>query len=157
MPYTDKDKVRHILAPDGETEGTAASLSDEEINATIARVDGRIDMFLTRRYSVPLVGPVPEVIEDIATTIAAYDLTLSYYKSTDITDQDPVIRRYRDARGMLGQLSTGLLVLDLPGADTTIDDPVVINPPSPPERLPGPGFEVKTIREYGPWEYRYGS
>lgn len=156
MPYTDVDKVRQILAPDGVTEGTAASLEDIELQATIDRVQSRIDMFLTRRYSVPLADPVPEVVEDIATTIAAYDATLSYYKSTDISDQDPVIRRYRDARGMLGQLGTGLLVLDLPGADTTIDDPVVINP-EPQPGSPGLGFEVRVIREYGPWEYRYGS
>jgi phage gp36-like protein len=156
MPYTDIDTVRLVLAPDGDPDGTAASLSDETINEAIERVGNRVDTFLARRYTLPIPAPIPAILKDLATDIAAYDLTLAYYKSTDITDQDPVIRRYRDARGMLGQLSTGLLILDLPG-DETIDDPVVINPPEYRPCSPGPGFEVKVIREYGPWEYRYGS
>ncbi len=154
MAYTDRDTVRQVLAPDGVTEGTAASLEDSDIDEAIERVSNRVDTFLTRRYTVPLADPVPGIIRDIATDIAAYDLTLAYYKGTDITDQDPVVRRYRDARGMLGQLGTGLLVIDVPGADTTVDDPVVINPEEYRPRSPGPGFEVKVIREFGPWEYR---
>jgi phage gp36-like protein len=154
MAYTDRDTVRQVLAPDGVTEGTAASLEDSDIDEAIERVSNRVDTFLTRRYTVPLADPVPGIIRDIATDIAAYDLTLAYYKGTDITDQDPVVRRYRDARGMLGQLGTGLLVIDVPGADQTIDDPVVINPEEYQPRSPGLGFEVKVIREFGPWEYR---
>lgn len=156
MAYTDRDAVRGVLAPDGVEDGTAASLGDSEVDEAIDRVSARIDTFLRRRYTVPLADPAPDIIRDIATDIAAYDLTLSYYKTTDITDQDPVIRRYRDARGMLGQLSTGLLVLDVAAADTTADDPVVINP-EPQPSSPQLGFEVKTIREYGPWGYRYGA
>lgn len=157
MAYTSRDKVRTVLAPDGVTDGTAASLDDPTLDEIIERVDSRIDLYLNRRYTVPVAEPVPVILSDIATDIAAYDATLAYYQGTDITEQDPVIRRYRDARGMLGQLSTGLLELEIPGADTSIDDPVVINPPTHRPRSPQPGFEVKIIREIGPWEYHYGS
>lgn len=156
MAYTDRDTVRNVLAPDGVTDGTAASLSDEDIDEAIGRVSNRVDTFLTRRYAVPLADPVPGIIRDIATDIAAYDLTLAYYKGVDISDQDPVIRRYRDARGMLGQLGTGLLVITVPGADTTIDDPVVINP-EPAPCSPRYGFEVNVIREFGPWGSSHGA
>jgi phage gp36-like protein len=151
MPYTTREKVRQVLAPDGVTTGTAASLEDGDVDEAIERISARIDTFLTRRYSVPLADPVPDIVQDIATDIAAYDLTLAYYKGTDISDQDPVIRRYRDARGMLGQLSTGLLVIDVPGADTTIDDPIVVNPPEYPGGLPASGQIVAlVIREIPP-------
>lgn len=146
--YTDRDTVRQVLAPDGVTDGTAASLEDADIDEAITRISNRIDTFLTRRYSVPIPeGSVPGIIKDIATDIAAYDLTLAYYKGVDISDQDPVIRRYRDARGMLGQLSTGLLVIDVPGADETVDDPVVVNPPEYRPSSPGPGLEWSIVRE----------
>lgn len=147
--YTDKDTVRNVLAPDGVQDGTAASLDDGDINEAIERVSSRVDVFLGQRYAVPIPdGSVPGIIRDITTDIAAYDLTLAYYKGVDISDQDPVIRRYRDARGMLGQLSTGLLLLDLPPKDASVsDDPIVINPPlqgSPPQ-----GLEWRVVREVG--------
>lgn len=149
--YTEWETVRDVLAPDGDLDGTAASLGQVMIEEAIERISARIDTFLTRRYSVPLIDPVPGIIHDIATDIAAYDLTLSYYKGVDIQDADPVIRRYRDARGMLGQLSTGLLVIDVPGADTTVDDPIVINPPGYPGSLPSPGYLTAwVVREIPP-------
>lgn len=140
MPsYTDVEEVRRVLAPEVTASGSgesAAELSDEDINNSIERISARINTFLARQYRLPLPEPVPDVLRDIATDIVAYDITLSFYGSVDISDDDPVIRRYRDARGMLGQLSTGLLVLDLP-TDEITDDPVVINPPGFPESLPG--------------------
>lgn len=152
MPYTDRDKVRHVLAPDGEYVGTAASLSDEQLDEIIDRVDSRVDVFLNRRYNLPIL-PVPTILMDIATDIAAYDVTLAYYKGTDLSDQDPVIRRYRDARGMLGQLSTGLLVLDLPEVDEgSLDDPVVINPAE--HSCPGDLHYVLVREVPRDWRYR---
>jgi phage gp36-like protein len=154
MAYTDRDAVRAVLAPDGVTDGTAASLEDDDLDTIIERVDSRIDLFLRARYPVPLTDPIPEVINDIATDIAAYDATLAYYKGTDLSDQDPVIRRYRDARGMLGQIGTGLLILDVPNADTTIDDPVVVNPDPYPGSLPSPGQIVAlVVREIPPGRF----
>jgi phage gp36-like protein len=158
MPYTDVDSVRAVLAPDGVTDGTAASLSDEVFTETIERVSNRVDTYLARRYRLPIPEPVPSILKDLATDVAAYDLTLSYYKSTDISDMDPVVRRYRDARAILTQLSSGLMNLNMPGdGDWVTDDPIVINPSEYRPCSPGPGFEVKVIREFGPWEYRYGS
>lgn len=153
MPYTTRDAIRNVLAPDGVTDGTAASLEDGDLDEIIDRVGGRVDVFLNRRYQTPLTEPVPSIIGDIATDIAAYDATLAYYKGVDISDQDPVIRRYRDARGILGQLGTGLLILDLPGADQTMDDPIVVNPPPYPGPLPSSGLEWRVVREYGPGWY----
>lgn len=153
MPYTDRDKVRRVLAPDGVTDGTAASLEDSDLDEIIARVDARVDVFLNRRYSTPLAEPIPEIIEDIATDIAAYDATLAYYKGTDISDQDPVIRRYKDARGMLGQLSTGLLIIDVAEADSTVDDPIVVNPAPYPGPLPSSGLEWFVVRQVPPGCY----
>lgn len=151
--YTDWETVANVLAPDGDTDGTAASLGQEDIEEAIRRVSSRVDTFLAMRYTTPIPDElVPGIIKDITTDIAAYDLTLAYYKGTDISDQDPVIRRYKDARGMLGQLSTGLLIIDVPGlTDTTRDDPVVYNPVLPVQCSPPHGLEWRVVREIGPW------
>lgn len=156
MVYTDRDRVRHVLAPDGILDGTAASLGDPEIDEGIARVESRVDTYLRRFYTVPLVEPVPAIVRDLTTDLAAYDLTLAYYKSTDISDQDPVVRRYRDARDLLNSLASGVLVLDVLEEDTTTDDDPVVYNPEPMPRSPEYGFEVKVIREYGPWGSSHG-
>jgi len=133
--YTTAERVRHALAPEidgADPEATpdqgtsAAALSDQKLDEFIAIAQRRVDLFVGQRYTLPLQDPVDPVLGDLATAVAAYEATLAFYGSTDIQDEDPVIRRYRDARGILGQIATGLVTIQVPEV-VTLDDPVVYN------------------------------
>lgn len=135
MSYTTVGRVRRALAPEisgDDPEATpdqgtsAATLSDEKLEEFIATAERRVDLFIGQKYVLPLAEPVDPILGDLATAVAAYEATLAFYGSTDIQEDDPVIRRYKDARGMLGQLSTGLLRLQV--TETIVsDEPVVYN------------------------------
>jgi phage gp36-like protein len=137
VSYTTVERVRRALAPEIEgddpeatpDQGTsAAALSDPKLQEFVDAADRKVDLFVGQRYTLPLAEPVDPILEDLATAVAAYEATLAFYGSTDIQDDDPVIRRYKDARGILGQLSTGLLKLTTAEVPLGTDDPIVINP-----------------------------
>lgn len=90
----------------GQGAGSAASLTDPQLQEAADRTEAEINARLSGRYSVPFIDP-PVIIKRIATDLAAYDATLSFYGSTDITDEDPVIRRYRDSKYLLMDISVG--------------------------------------------------
>lgn len=101
--YTTIAAVRQVLSPDGSTSatlGTAASLSDDEIQEAIAEGAAEIDARLTARYSVPF-DPVPAIIEKINRDLAAYMATLTYRRNTPLPDSDPVALRYARALALL--------------------------------------------------------
>lgn len=114
-PYTTPEDIRKLLDPAGEQgPGSAASLDDIELQKAADRAEAEINARLSGRYSVPLIDP-PLIVGRIATDLAAYDATLSFYGSTDISDDDPVIRRYRDSKYLLMDISVGKADL-YPGA-----------------------------------------
>lgn len=98
----------------GQGTGSAASLTNLQLQEAVDRAEAEINARLSGRYSVPFIDP-PVIIKRIATDLAAYDATLSFYGSTDITDEDPVIRRYRDSKYLLMDISVGKADL-YPGA-----------------------------------------
>lgn len=104
MAYTDFATLRKVLDPKN-TGGTAADLEDEHLTEAIQRASNEIDTRLAARYSVPF-DPVPDVLGTIAVNLAAYDATLAYYRGVDLSDQDPVVLRYRGSMALLKDLQS---------------------------------------------------
>lgn len=105
--YTTPALVRQLLDPAGEQgAGSAASLTDELLQSSADRATAEVNARLSGRYSVPFIV-VPDLVQTIATDLAAYDATLSFYGSTDITDQDPVVRRYAESKQLLMDIAMG--------------------------------------------------
>lgn len=133
-PYTDRVAVRELLARDGGSvtpgQGTAASLSDDAIDATIVRASARVDSMLGAVYTVPFAAPpnTPVMVVEITLALAAYDADLTYREVRDYgSELNPVYLRYRDALDLLKQLQQGLATL--PDYTPPNPDPGTIDPP----------------------------
>lgn len=130
--YTTIDAVRQVLSPDGDpsaTLGTAASLSDEEIQEAIDEGAAEIDARLGARYTVPFEAPIPSILEKLNRDIAAYLATLVYRRGDPIDSNDPVQLRYNRAQGLLTAIQNGKAELSVDtGALAESGDAEVINP-----------------------------
>lgn len=110
--------VRGVLAPDADDpSGTAAVLSDDQITAVIDDAQTEVDARLGVRYEVPFADPVPQPVKQITRDVAAYLATLTYRKTLDLSDQDPVVLRYTRAMNLLTAISKGQADLEVPTGD----------------------------------------
>jgi len=117
MAYTDPQKIKDLLDPAGNMgSGSAASLEDNVLQGAADRATTEVNSRLGSRYAVPFGDPPPELVVTITTDIAAYGATLSFYGSTDITDTDPVVRRYQSSMQLLADIAAGKADL-YPGED----------------------------------------
>lgn len=118
--YAEPGDVRLVLTRDPDrTQGTAASMLDENFEAAIADAQAEIDAVLRSRYAVPF-DPAPALVHTITVAIAAWVATLSYYQEKQIPEDSAVVRRCDWARGLLMSLRSGEIDLgddDGPGPD----------------------------------------
>lgn len=122
MAYVDREEVRLILKGNESESSTvsASSLSDEQIDAEIARVESEIDTALNGAYIVPF-DPVPQVIKYIARDLAIYYSDLTFRMSNNYgAPLDPILLRYRSAKDILDKISAYKYTLN---AET----PVLVN------------------------------
>lgn len=112
-PYTDLARVRALLSRDGGVDlGTAGSVDAATIELAINTAQNRINSRLGALYTVPFAPIVPELIQDIATALAAYDADLTFREVRDYASElNPVYLRMKDAVELLDQLQSGKAVL----------------------------------------------
>lgn len=120
MPYSEPADVRAALVPGGgdtppdPKSNTAADLDNTQLADAVAEADARIDSYLAARYVTPVVES-SATIKALSRDIAAYFATLTNRKSKDLSDNDPVARRYAEAIGFLKDASAGRVTLSIPG------------------------------------------
>lgn len=114
------------------------------VSEALANADRVIDGYLAMRkptaYTLPL-NPVPDIVTVWARQIARYYLHKDRVRTDD--KSDPVVRDYRDALALLGQVRDGKFSLGL-------DDP--LPPPSggaPAACAPPRVFDECSLRDYG--------
>lgn len=137
MAYSTPSMVRKALVP--SSDGTqpeplthsAADMSDDQLKDAIAEADSTIDGYLGARYTVPVAvvadglgedgedGSIPHPVDYWSRTIAAYLATLTYRRSADFADTDPIARRYKDVMAQLQGVSAGKVTLNLPSSTTS--------------------------------------
>lgn len=111
--YATADQVKLAVArdPDKPT-GSAATLGFDQIALAITDAQAEIDGRLRSQYTVPFTDPVPAMIRSLTIDIAAYLASLTFYQEKDMKDTDPVVRRYKRACCMLGDIASGSIDLD---------------------------------------------
>lgn len=133
MPYSTVIEVRNALSPGAFDDGdapysngnltrTAADLSNEQLDDAIAEADSLIDSYIGGRYATPVLldfsgAPylaVPHPLDYWSRNLAAYNATLTYRKSQDFTDNDPVARRYTLTMAALTSVRDGKSTLNIP-------------------------------------------
>lgn len=96
---------------------TAADLSDAILLDAINEADSTIDSYIGRFYLTPVArvsDAVPHPIDYWSRNIAAYGATLTFRGSQDISDEDPVTRRYKATMEALKAVNNGSAQLMIP-------------------------------------------
>lgn len=129
MGYTDVETVRLVLSSDAEeTGGTAADLSDPQIQFEIDSSQAIVDSYLATTYNTPFTGSVPFLIKSICTDIAAYRADLNFRKSREYDSENmPIIRRYKAAMAMLQDLRKGVQTLSVDRDDALSGGSIVVH------------------------------
>lgn len=134
--YCSVRDVRLALTPNAEEDGveTGAALPDWQITDAIDEAEGFINAFLIPKYvitPVEITVPDPEHegqdFEDFfaapapvrgwTRTVAAYLCALTFRKHKDLTDDDPIVRRFKMVLGLLTDVRDGKTQLPLPEND----------------------------------------
>lgn len=79
-------------------------IDTEIVNEFIDRSDKKIDGFLRGRYPVPITDTVPEMIQDISTTLTGYAL---YRRKLQTTLPDAISKDYDNVMKMLFKIQEG--------------------------------------------------
>lgn len=127
MSYSTPALVRMALIPSSDgalpspASNTAADLSDAQLQDAISEADAVIDGYIGGHYAVPVAtviivsDPVtPHPIDFWSRNIAAYNATLSYRRSLDFPDTDPIARRYAATMTALKAVAAGQIKLQIP-------------------------------------------
>lgn len=90
--------------------------TNEQLGAFIVDAESELESRVRSRYTVPLpVDPVPPVVMNLVTAIAAYHAMLAMRKNRDFEGElDPYLLRYRWATDLLDRIADGRA--DIPGA-----------------------------------------
>lgn len=118
MAYATPATVREALAPEGDNAGTAAALSDGQLNDAITEATSEIDSTIP---GAPFTGTVPAVVSSIARDVAAYLASLTYRKGLELPSDHPVALRYARAEMLLAKAAKGQLDLSGEAESLTLE------------------------------------
>lgn len=106
--------------------GTAAELTDVQLNAAILRASAKVSGWCGQQYGVDGGGnavPIPGTIFSWTCAIAAYYATLTYRKGKPLDKDDPVSMMYEDVLDDLTAVSKGYVDPDPQTPDQNISSP----------------------------------
>lgn len=115
MPYctlqelTDRYSARMLLDLSDRGEAPAEEVDAALIDRAIADADALIDGYLKVRYALPL-ATVPRLVKDLS-------LRISIYYAHAHVASEKIREDYKDALRTLGEISRGLLQLDVDGIE----------------------------------------
>ena len=125
-PYTTPDEVRAKLSFISADPNSAAGLTNAQLEEAIGDAKDEIDAKLAVRYPTPFDDPryetpipVPPLVHQITTNIAAYLATLTFLRGAPLEPTSPVFLRYTRAEAMLTGVANGTIPLDLPAGVQT--------------------------------------
>lgn len=114
--YTTPPAVRDAVAAStggSNDPGSAASLSDAQIQEAIDNAGAQVDGALAIKYGLPLAAPVPQLVVSLTTDIAAYLATLTWRRNRNTPALAPIQLRYDRAVALLAQLVAGTIELPI--------------------------------------------
>lgn len=116
FPYCGIEEVRSIVVGrrDENRDENPNVLDNDQIEYAIISADAQIDGILRRHYELPLVSPVPLLVQMLSRDIAIYNCTLIFAGSTPVDADHPTALRYDRARKILEDLKFNRIKLDVP-------------------------------------------
>jgi hypothetical protein len=131
VTYVTPADVRQTVAPDGDVTGSCGELDDNQLQRAIQRAQDRVDGATGRSFDD---ANVPSLLAGVTLAMTIFYATLTYRKSHDLAQYDPIFLQYQDAIGCLKDIQTGVIqyapVPDSAASDPTPSRPrpMVINP-----------------------------
>ena len=126
--YVTPQDIREAVAPDGEYQGTCATMSDEQLDRYIRQAQSRVDSTVGESFTP---SNVPELLSGTTLALATFYATLGYRKGKSLDEYHPVYLMYQDALAVLKQIQDNSLD-PTPSPDTDPTParakPRVINP-----------------------------
>lgn len=129
--YTTPDAVRALVQPDLQgvdtSEETGGQLDDEQLWVMIEQASARIEQYIGARYQTPVAALTtpyspddspatgyPTPIGEWCRALAAYEATLTLYRSMPMPSNDPAFLRMTSVMTDLQSIQSGKGVLQLP-------------------------------------------
>jgi phage gp36-like protein len=115
--YCTPADIRENVGGTDSGTGTCAQLTDEQLTEAIGRASSKVSAYAGTTFepdaSVPDVV-VPDLIASLTVSIATYYATLTYRKSKDLSQWDPVVLGYQDALQTLKDIASGTIQVTPP-------------------------------------------
>jgi phage gp36-like protein len=116
--YASTDALKLVLDSTDAGTGTAAQLSDEQLDMALTAATDRVSLYANAEFT----APVPSLITSLTLDLAAWWATTYYLKQKELTANNPVMLRYTEAMKVLEAARKGEVNLLGPGADDIPDD-----------------------------------
>lgn len=132
--YATVEDVRDVLkGTQGDIPGTAADLTDLQLEEAIDNAENQVNSALGGRYDVPFSpSQVPNIVHTITRDIACYLADLTYRMGREyLSEANPLRLRYQRAKEMLYAIRDGKSSIeDLPsGDDGKVGSPAYVENP----------------------------
>lgn len=140
--YATKDELRLVLDSTDAGTGTAAQLSDDQLNLALQAAGSRISIYTGAVYTLP----APDAVHDLVLDLASWWATTYYLKQQDMGSAHPVVLRYTEAMKVLADIRDGKIEIDvtpgvpvaggariingIPGIFTGADSNTIVDPGS---------------------------
>ena len=139
--YCTPTDIRENVGGTDSGTGTCAQLTDEQLTEAIGRASSKVSAYAGTTFEPDASAPdvvVPDLIASLTVAIATYYATLTYRKSKDLSQWDPVVLGYQDALQTLKDIASGT---------------IQVTPPDPGEPSPtGAARVINTLPRTFTWE-----
>jgi phage gp36-like protein len=115
--YASVGALKLVLDSTDAGTGTAAQLSDEQLEMAITAASDRVSLYANAEFT----SPVPSLITSLTLDLAAWWATTYYLKQKEMPATHPVQLRYAEAMKVLDAARKGEVNLLGPGADDVPD------------------------------------
>lgn len=119
MAYADVTKVDLLLNGEVKKRHLAGL-----VDVCMAKADSLIDAYVVSRYTVPLVPPIPALIQNIAQDLTLYYLLRTgYFDGVAGNDKATTDKLWEDAMDLLKQIAKGSI--SIPGVSASGDANII--------------------------------
>jgi phage gp36-like protein len=111
--YATVADLRNVMSGTDSGTGTAAQLTDAQLELALYAASNRISVFAGNTYdgSTPEANP-PAILHDLALDLAAFWAAKTYMKFKEIPATSPTYIAYQDAMSLLKDVRAGVVLLD---------------------------------------------
>ena len=111
--YASVDDLRSVMSGTDSGTGTAAQLTDEQLELALYAASNRVSVYAGNVYDGSTAEATPPaILHDLTLDLACFWAAKTYLKSKAIEPTSPIYLAYQNAMQMLQAVRTGTILLD---------------------------------------------